>query len=36
LRDRFLALLAQGGEAKDWSAISQLSALDAGQERQLP
>jgi 3-hydroxyisobutyrate dehydrogenase-like beta-hydroxyacid dehydrogenase len=33
LRDRFLALLAQGGEAKDWAAISQLSAQDAGQER---
>jgi 3-hydroxyisobutyrate dehydrogenase-like beta-hydroxyacid dehydrogenase len=30
LRDRFLALLAQGGEALDWSAISQLAAKDAG------
>ncbi|HEX2789521.1 MAG TPA: NAD(P)-dependent oxidoreductase [Steroidobacteraceae bacterium] len=32
LRDRFLTLLARGGEAMDWSAISQLSALDAGQK----
>jgi 3-hydroxyisobutyrate dehydrogenase-like beta-hydroxyacid dehydrogenase len=31
LRDRFLALLAQGGEALDWSAIARLSAKDAGQ-----
>ena len=30
LRDRFLALLACGGEALDWSAISQLAAKDAG------
>jgi 3-hydroxyisobutyrate dehydrogenase-like beta-hydroxyacid dehydrogenase len=30
LRDRFLALLAQGGEALDWSAISQLAARDSG------
>lgn len=30
LRDRFLALLAQGGEALDWSAISGLAAKDAG------
>jgi 3-hydroxyisobutyrate dehydrogenase-like beta-hydroxyacid dehydrogenase len=30
LRDRFLALLAQGGEALDWSAIAHLSAVDAG------
>ena len=29
LRDR---LLARGGEALDWSAISQLAAADAGQE----
>jgi 3-hydroxyisobutyrate dehydrogenase-like beta-hydroxyacid dehydrogenase len=36
LRDRFLTLVARGGEAMDWSAISQLSAHDAGQERQLP
>jgi 3-hydroxyisobutyrate dehydrogenase-like beta-hydroxyacid dehydrogenase len=32
LRDRFLTLLAQGGEALDWSAISSLSAADAGLE----
>ena len=30
LHDRFLALLAQGGEALDWSAIGQLIANDAG------
>ena len=30
LRDRFLALLAQGGEALDWSAISQLAARGSG------
>jgi 3-hydroxyisobutyrate dehydrogenase-like beta-hydroxyacid dehydrogenase len=30
LRDRFLALLAQDGEALDWSAIGQLTARDAG------
>lgn len=30
LHDRFLALLAQGGERLDWSAISQLAASDAG------
>jgi 3-hydroxyisobutyrate dehydrogenase-like beta-hydroxyacid dehydrogenase len=30
LRDRFLALLAQGGEQLDWSAIGQLAAKDAG------
>ena len=33
LRDRFLALLARGGEALDWSAIARLSAADAGHER---
>lgn len=33
LRDRFLALLAQGGEALDWSGISGLAARDAGQPR---
>jgi 3-hydroxyisobutyrate dehydrogenase-like beta-hydroxyacid dehydrogenase len=32
LRDRLLTLLARGGEALDWSAISRLSAADAGQE----
>jgi len=31
LRDRFLSLLARGGESRDWSAISQLAAEDAGQ-----
>ena len=31
LRDRFLALLAQGGEALDWSAIARLAERDAGQ-----
>jgi len=30
LRDRFLTLLARGGEALDWSAIGQLAAKDAG------
>jgi 3-hydroxyisobutyrate dehydrogenase-like beta-hydroxyacid dehydrogenase len=30
LHDRFLALLAQGGEALDWSAIAALAARDAG------
>jgi 3-hydroxyisobutyrate dehydrogenase-like beta-hydroxyacid dehydrogenase len=30
LRDRFLTLLARGGEQLDWSAIGQLSAADAG------
>lgn len=34
LRDRFLALLAQeGADELDWSAISQVSARDAGLER---
>lgn len=32
LRDRLLALLAQGGEALDWSAIAGLAAKDAGAE----
>jgi len=31
LRDRFLALMAQGGDNLDWSAIAQLAAKDAGQ-----
>jgi hypothetical protein len=31
LRDRFLALLAQGDEEVDWSAIAQLAAKDAGE-----
>ena len=30
LRDRFLALLANGGAHLDWSAISSLAARDAG------
>jgi 3-hydroxyisobutyrate dehydrogenase-like beta-hydroxyacid dehydrogenase len=30
LRDRFLALLAHGGDQLDWSAIGRLPALDAG------
>jgi 3-hydroxyisobutyrate dehydrogenase-like beta-hydroxyacid dehydrogenase len=30
LRDRFLTLLAAGGESLDWSAIGQLAARDAG------
>jgi 3-hydroxyisobutyrate dehydrogenase-like beta-hydroxyacid dehydrogenase len=30
LRDRFLRLLAQGGERLDWSAIGGLAAADAG------
>jgi len=31
LRDRLLALLAQGGEDLDWSAIGSLAAKDAGE-----
>lgn len=30
LRDRFLTLLAHGGEKLDWSAVGQLAAKDAG------
>jgi 3-hydroxyisobutyrate dehydrogenase-like beta-hydroxyacid dehydrogenase len=30
IRDRFLTLLARGGEALDWSAIGQLASHDAG------
>lgn len=30
LRDRFLTLLANGGETLDWSAIGRLAAKDAG------
>ncbi len=30
LRDRFLTLLAHGGDALDWSAIGRLAAEDAG------
>jgi 3-hydroxyisobutyrate dehydrogenase-like beta-hydroxyacid dehydrogenase len=36
LRDRFLTLLAQGGEALDWSAIGQLAAQDSGLEEKSP
>jgi hypothetical protein len=32
LHDRFLALLAQGGEALDWSAIGGLATKDAGHQ----
>ena len=32
VHDRFLTLLAHGGDALDWSAIGQLAAKDAGQE----
>jgi 3-hydroxyisobutyrate dehydrogenase-like beta-hydroxyacid dehydrogenase len=35
LRDRFLTLLAGGGDALDWSAIGQLAASDAGLTRRL-
>jgi 3-hydroxyisobutyrate dehydrogenase-like beta-hydroxyacid dehydrogenase len=31
LRDRFLTLLAHGGEKLDWSAIGQVAAKDAGE-----
>jgi 3-hydroxyisobutyrate dehydrogenase-like beta-hydroxyacid dehydrogenase len=34
LHDRFLRLLAQGGERLDWSAIGGLAAQDAGSTRQ--
>ncbi len=33
LRDRFLALAARGGDHLDWSAISELAALDSGNTR---
>jgi 3-hydroxyisobutyrate dehydrogenase-like beta-hydroxyacid dehydrogenase len=36
LRDRFLTLLAHGGETLDWSAIGQLAARDAGLEEKPP
>lgn len=35
LRDRFLRLLAEGGEDLDWSAISRLAADDAGLGKKL-
>jgi 3-hydroxyisobutyrate dehydrogenase-like beta-hydroxyacid dehydrogenase len=31
LRDRFLTLLANGGENLDWSALGKLAAKDSGQ-----
>ena len=31
LRDRFLTLLAHGGENQDWSAVGSLAAKDAGE-----
>jgi 3-hydroxyisobutyrate dehydrogenase-like beta-hydroxyacid dehydrogenase len=31
LRDRFLTLIANGGENLDWSAIGKLAAKDSGQ-----
>jgi 3-hydroxyisobutyrate dehydrogenase-like beta-hydroxyacid dehydrogenase len=33
LRDRFLTLMAHGGEKLDWSAVGQLAAVDAGEPR---
>ena len=35
LRDRFLTLLAHGGEQLDWSAIGDLASLDAGTTKKL-
>src|SRR4030088_1410919 len=32
LRDRFLTLLANGGEKLDWSAIGHLAARDSGEQ----
>jgi 3-hydroxyisobutyrate dehydrogenase-like beta-hydroxyacid dehydrogenase len=32
LRDRFLTLMAHGGDELDWSAIGGLAAKDAGEE----
>lgn len=31
LRDRFLTLMANGGEHLDWAAIGALAAKDSGQ-----
>ena len=31
LRDRFLTLMAHGGETLDWSAIGRLAVKDSGQ-----
>ncbi|MGD9512028.1 MAG: NAD(P)-dependent oxidoreductase [Geminicoccaceae bacterium] len=36
LRDRLLALVAQGGADQDWSAIARLAARDAGLESPRP
>ena len=36
IRDRFLALLARGGDSLDWSAISQIAAEDSGQSSFTP
>jgi 3-hydroxyisobutyrate dehydrogenase-like beta-hydroxyacid dehydrogenase len=33
IRDRFITLLARGGENLDWSAISQIAAEDSGQSK---
>jgi 3-hydroxyisobutyrate dehydrogenase-like beta-hydroxyacid dehydrogenase len=33
LRDRFLTLMAHGGQRLDWSAIGALAAVDAGEPR---
>ncbi len=33
LRDRFLTLMAHGGERLDWSALGALAAVDAGEAR---
>ena len=33
LHDRFLTLLAHGGDNLDWSAIGRLPAMDAGMLR---
>jgi 3-hydroxyisobutyrate dehydrogenase-like beta-hydroxyacid dehydrogenase len=33
IRDRFITLLARGGENLDWSAISQIAAEDSGQTK---
>jgi 3-hydroxyisobutyrate dehydrogenase-like beta-hydroxyacid dehydrogenase len=36
LRDRFLTLLANGGEKLDWSAIGHLAARDSGEQPRSP
>jgi 3-hydroxyisobutyrate dehydrogenase-like beta-hydroxyacid dehydrogenase len=36
LRDRLLALIAQGGERLDWSAMGRLAAKDSGQSPGFP